>query len=78
MVDLFFYNIFIISINFLMLITGQEPFTPLQNCFQEKKNILCNDLLKNSIQEHSIANNWELLVLLKRDSNINMIKKSGC
>lgn len=61
-----------------MLITGQGPLTPLQKCFQEKKNILCNDLLKNSVQEHSIANNWELLVLLKRDSNINMIKKSGC
>ena len=62
----FFYNIFVITVTFLMLIIGQKPVTPLQKCFQEKEVFLCNDLLKNNLQKHSVANNWELPVLFFR------------
>lgn len=49
-----------------MLIIGQEPFASLQKCFQEKEVFLCNDLLRNNSQKHSVANNWELPVLFFR------------
>lgn len=48
-----------------MLIIGQEPLSLYKSESKGKRVLLCNDLLKNNIQEHSVANNWELLVLFR-------------
>lgn len=49
-----------------MLIIGQEtlPFTKM---FPREKECFCAMILfKNNLREHSVANNWELLVLFFR------------
>lgn len=66
MIDLFFYNIFVIAITFLMLIIGQETLPFTIEFLREKECFCAMFLLKNNLQEYSVVNNWELLVLFFR------------